>query len=123
MPGQLAVAGGGTQSREFAGVVTPRLVGCEQEAQPSRLVRPCHPMDADAVPSGEALEQMGGGRYLAIRAEEAHRAYVADYAGAITVLTIAPTTASADARTSDEAPTAPNQWAFANLLGLEPALA
>lgn len=54
---------------------------------------------------------------------DGNRVYVADYAGAITVLTIAPTTASADARTSDEAPTAPNQWAFANLLGLEPALA
>ena len=53
---------------------------------------------------------------------DGNRVYVADYAGAITVLTIAPTTASADARTS-EAPTAPNQWAFAHLLGLEPALA
>jgi DNA-binding beta-propeller fold protein YncE len=54
---------------------------------------------------------------------DGNRVYVADYAGAITVLTIAPTTASADARTSDEILTAPNQWAFANLLGLEPALA
>jgi YVTN family beta-propeller protein len=47
------------------------------------------------------------------------RVYVADYAGAITVLT----TASTDARTPDEVPTAPHQWAWSTLAGLEPALA
>jgi YVTN family beta-propeller protein len=40
------------------------------------------------------------------------RLYVADYAGAITVLTTA--------STPDEVPTAPHEWAFADLLGLEP---
>jgi YVTN family beta-propeller protein len=50
---------------------------------------------------------------------DGHRLYVADYAGAITVLTTAP----ADAPTPDEVPTAPHQWALSNLLGLEPTLA
>jgi hypothetical protein len=49
------------------------------------------------------------------------RLYIADYAGAITVLTIASTTSSEDPFNPDEILTAPNQWAFANLLGLEPA--
>jgi YVTN family beta-propeller protein len=44
------------------------------------------------------------------------RLYIADYTGAITVLT----TASAGELTPDEIPTAPHQWAFSNLLGLEP---
>jgi len=48
------------------------------------------------------------------------RLYVADYAGAITVLTVAPSAAWEDPRTPDEIPTAPHQWAFADLLGLEP---
>ncbi|HUB58293.1 MAG TPA: YncE family protein [Mycobacterium sp.] len=47
---------------------------------------------------------------------DGNRLYVADYAGAITVLT----TASTDPRTADEVPTAPHRWAFADLLGLEP---
>jgi YVTN family beta-propeller protein len=47
---------------------------------------------------------------------DGNRLYIADYAGAITVLT----TASADAPTPDEVPTAPHQWALSNLLGLEP---
>jgi DNA-binding beta-propeller fold protein YncE len=47
---------------------------------------------------------------------DGHRLYIADYAGAITVLTTAPT----DAPTPDEVLTAPHQWAFADLLGLEP---
>ncbi|MGA8548047.1 MAG: YncE family protein [Mycobacterium sp.] len=46
------------------------------------------------------------------------RLYIADYAGAITVLTVAPT--AADAPTQDEIPTAPHQWVMSNLLGLEP---
>jgi YVTN family beta-propeller protein len=51
------------------------------------------------------------------------RLYIADYAGAITVLTTPSTTTSADAPTPDEVPTAPHQWALSNLLGLEPTLA
>jgi DNA-binding beta-propeller fold protein YncE len=51
---------------------------------------------------------------------DGNRLYVADYAGAITVLTIAPSAAWEDPRTADEVPTAPHQWAFADLLGLEP---
>lgn len=52
---------------------------------------------------------------------DGNRLYVADYAGAITALTIAPSAAWEDPRTPDEMPTAPHQWAFADLLGLEPA--
>ncbi len=59
----------------------------------------------------------------ATESPDGNRLYIADYAGAITVLTIASTTASADAPNPDEAPTAPHLWAFADLLGLEPALA
>ncbi len=51
------------------------------------------------------------------------RLYIADYAGAITVLAVAPTDASAEVLNPDDELTAPNQWAFANLLGLEPILA
>jgi YVTN family beta-propeller protein len=51
------------------------------------------------------------------------RLYIADYAGVITALTTASTTASADALTPDEVPTAPHQWALSNLLGLGPTLA
>jgi DNA-binding beta-propeller fold protein YncE len=47
------------------------------------------------------------------------RLYVADYAGAITVLS----TASSDALNPDEAPTAPHPRAFADQLALEPVLA
>jgi DNA-binding beta-propeller fold protein YncE len=56
----------------------------------------------------------------ATESPDGNRLYIADYSGAITVLTVASTTASADALTPDEVPTAPHQWAFANLLGLEP---
>jgi len=59
----------------------------------------------------------------ATESPDGNRLYIADYGGAITVLTVASTTASADALTPDEVPTAPHQWAFANLLGLEPTLA
>jgi YVTN family beta-propeller protein len=51
---------------------------------------------------------------------DGNRLYVADYAGAITVLTIAPSAAWEDPRTPDEGSTAPHRWAFADLLGLEP---
>ena len=47
---------------------------------------------------------------------DGHRLYIADYAGAITVLT----TASTDTLTPDDVPTAPFQWALSNPLGLEP---
>jgi YVTN family beta-propeller protein len=56
----------------------------------------------------------------ATESPDGNRLYIADYAGAITVLTVAVTTASADALTPDEVPTAPHQWALSNLLGLEP---
>jgi YVTN family beta-propeller protein len=48
------------------------------------------------------------------------RLYIADYSGAITVLTVAATAVAAHALTPDEVPTAPHQWAVSNLLGLEP---
>lgn len=48
------------------------------------------------------------------------RLYVADYAGAISVLAIAATAGPSDAPNPDEVPTAPHQWALSNLLGLEP---
>jgi YVTN family beta-propeller protein len=51
---------------------------------------------------------------------DGNRLYVADYAGAITALAIAPTAAWKDPRTPDDVPTAPHQWALADLLGLEP---
>ncbi|HEY9304999.1 MAG TPA: YncE family protein [Mycobacterium sp.] len=49
---------------------------------------------------------------------DGNRLYIADYSGAITVLTAAPT--GTDALSPDEVPTAPHQWALSNLLGLEP---
>jgi DNA-binding beta-propeller fold protein YncE len=59
----------------------------------------------------------------ATESPDGNRLYMADYSGAITVLTVASTAASAEALTPDEVRTAPHQWAFANLLGLEPTLA
>ena len=56
----------------------------------------------------------------AIESPDGSRLYIADYAGTVTVLTIAATAASIDAPSSDEVPTAPHQWALSNLLGLEP---
>jgi YVTN family beta-propeller protein len=47
---------------------------------------------------------------------EGHRLYIADYAGAITMLT----TGSTDTPTRDEVPTARLPWALSNPLGLEP---
>jgi hypothetical protein len=57
----------------------------------------------------------------ATESPDGNRLYIADYAGAITVLT----TASADAQSPDEVPTAPHpwaprRWAASNLLGFEP---
>lgn len=51
---------------------------------------------------------------------DGNRLYVADYSGAITALAIAPTIADTDVSNPDEAPTAPHQWAWSHLLGLEP---
>ena len=51
---------------------------------------------------------------------DGNRLYIADYAGAISVLAIAPATGSGDVPNPDEVPTAPHQWALSNLLGLEP---
>jgi len=51
---------------------------------------------------------------------DGNRLYLADYAGAITVLTIAPSATWEDLRTPDEVPTAPFRWALSNPLGLEP---
>jgi YVTN family beta-propeller protein len=58
-----------------------------------------------------------------IESPDGNRLYIADYAGALTVLTTASTTAWADALSPDEVPTAPHQWVFSNLLGVEPTLA
>ncbi len=55
----------------------------------------------------------------ATESPDGNRLYIADYAGAVTVLT----TTSADALNTLEAPTAPHQWAIAESLVLEPTLA
>jgi YVTN family beta-propeller protein len=52
----------------------------------------------------------------ATESPDGNHLYIADYAGAITVLT----TASTEALTPDDVPTAPFQWALSNPLGLEP---
>jgi hypothetical protein len=59
----------------------------------------------------------------AIESPDGNRLYIADYAGTVTVLAIASATAPVDALTSDDEPTVANQWAFPNLLVLEPTLA
>jgi YVTN family beta-propeller protein len=59
----------------------------------------------------------------ATESPDGNRLYIADYAGGITVLTVASTNASTDPHTPDEVPIASRQWAFANLPGLEPTLA
>lgn len=59
----------------------------------------------------------------ATESPDGSRLYIADYAGAITVLTVASSAVSTEALTPDEIPTAPHQWAISNLLGLEPSLA
>jgi DNA-binding beta-propeller fold protein YncE len=58
---------------------------------------------------------VGGQPSCVTESPDGNRLYIADYAGAITVLT----TASADAPTPDEVPTAPFQWALSNPLDLE----
>jgi DNA-binding beta-propeller fold protein YncE len=55
-----------------------------------------------------------------IESPDGNRLYIADYSGAVTVLAIALTTASADVRTPDDEPTIPNLWALSALLQLEP---
>lgn len=59
----------------------------------------------------------------AIESPDGRRLYIADYAGTVTVLTIASATASVDAHTSEDEPTVANRWAFPDLLALEPTLA
>jgi YVTN family beta-propeller protein len=49
---------------------------------------------------------------------DGNRLYIADYVGAVTVLTIAPP--ATEAPNPDDAPTASHQWAVSNLLGLQP---
>lgn len=63
-----------------------------------------------------------------IESPDGNRLYIADYAGTVTVLTIALTAASAlapraDQPTADDEPTAPHQRATPELRRLEPALA
>lgn len=57
-----------------------------------------------------------------IESPDGNRLYIGDYAGAVTTLAIAPTTASANAAT-DDAPTVSQPWALPELLGLEPVMA
>jgi DNA-binding beta-propeller fold protein YncE len=59
----------------------------------------------------------------AIESPDGSRLYIADYAGTVTVLTIASATTSIDAHMSEDEPTVANQWAFPDLLALEPTLA
>jgi YVTN family beta-propeller protein len=54
-----------------------------------------------------------------VESPDGNRLYVADYAGMVTVLAIAPPAASADMSTSDDEPTIPHQWAMRDLLQLE----
>jgi DNA-binding beta-propeller fold protein YncE len=55
-----------------------------------------------------------------IESPDGNGLYIADYAGGVTVLAIAPTTASADVPTPDDEPTTPNLWALSAMLELEP---
>ena len=57
-----------------------------------------------------------------IESPDGNRLYVGDYAGTVTTLAIAPTTASADG-SPQEAPTVPHPWALSEVLGLEPVMA
>ena len=56
----------------------------------------------------------------AIESPAGNRLYIADYAGAVTVLSVDAAATPPVARTSDDAPTAPHAWAFADLRALEP---
>jgi DNA-binding beta-propeller fold protein YncE len=58
-----------------------------------------------------------------IESPDGSRLYIADYAGAVTMLAIGSTTASVDSTKLFDAPTVPHQWALRGLLGLEPSLA
>jgi DNA-binding beta-propeller fold protein YncE len=59
----------------------------------------------------------------AIESPDGERLYIADYAGAVTVLEISAASAPAEALTSGDDWTAPHGWAFSDLLRLEPTLA
>jgi DNA-binding beta-propeller fold protein YncE len=56
----------------------------------------------------------------AIESPDGNRLYIAGYAGTVTVLAIASATAPVDALTSDDERTVAHQWAFPDLLVLEP---
>jgi DNA-binding beta-propeller fold protein YncE len=55
-----------------------------------------------------------------IESPDGNSLYIADYAGAVTVLAIESTTASAEVATMDDGPTIPNLWAMSALRQLEP---
>jgi DNA-binding beta-propeller fold protein YncE len=59
----------------------------------------------------------------AIESPDGKRLYIADYAGTVTVLTIAVAAKPADVLTADDERTAPRPWAVPDLLLLEPTLA
>ncbi len=59
----------------------------------------------------------------AIESPAGNRLYVSDYAGTVTVLAVDAAATPATALTSDDAPTTPHPWAFADLRALEPSLA
>ena len=59
----------------------------------------------------------------AMESPDGKRLYIADYAGTVTELEISVTAAPADVPTSDDELTAPQPWAFPDLLLLEPTLA
>jgi YVTN family beta-propeller protein len=58
-----------------------------------------------------------------IESPDGNRLYIADYAGTVTTLAIAPTSASVDASTLLDPSTVPHPWALPELLGLEPVMA
>ncbi|MBV8860991.1 MAG: YncE family protein, partial [Mycobacterium sp.] len=53
---------------------------------------------------------------------DGNRLYIGDYAGTVTTLAVAPTTASADGSMHDAA-TVPHAWALPQLTGLQPIMA
>ena len=64
---------------------------------------------------------IGGQPSCVIESPDGKCLYIADYAGTVTVLRIAVTTAPAHALPLDDGPTAGLPWVFPDLLVLEPA--
>lgn len=58
-----------------------------------------------------------------VESPDGKRLFIADYAGTVTELEVSAATATADGLTLDDDLTAPQPWAFSDLLGLEPTLA